>query len=278
MRRLLLQVLCAAAVLPAGCGRRDPADASGTRKEILLYCGAGIRPAASAMIEAFEKDHDVRVSANYAGSGQQLGQISVIGKGDLFMPGAELYVDLAVDKGLAHAETKRIVAYFVPVIFVAKGNPKGIRTLRDLGREGLRIGFGDERSCAVGRKTLKILEKNGIPYEEIAKNVVYRSGTVNELGLAVQLGNVDAVILWDANARHFAAAGTIVPIPTEQNVISPIPVAVLKSSKHPEEARAFIDFVTSEKGRAILEAKGYTVKLTETGEASEAPARAGRDR
>jgi len=54
----------------------------------------------------------------------------------------------------------------------------------------------------------------------------------------------------------------VVPIPPEKNVPSTIPIVVLKSSKQPEEARKFIDFVTSEEGRKILTERGYTISLS----------------
>ncbi len=231
------------------------------RASLTLYCGAGIRPAASALIEAFRRETGIVVNANYGGSGLLLGQLSAAKKGDLFMPGAELYVDLAIEKGLADPATKRIVAYFVPVIFVKKGNPEDVRSVHDFTREGLKVGLGDERACAVGRKALKILEKHGMTFAAVEKNVVFRSGTVNELAVAIRLGTVDAVIIWDANARHFAGSGTVVPIPPEKNAISSIPIARLKSSRHPEEAQAFIDFVTSEEGKSILRDHGYTLTL-----------------
>ena len=71
----------------------------------------------------------------------------------------------------------------------------------------------------------------------------------------------DAVILWDANARHFAASGDTVPIPLARNDISTIPIARLVSSRHPEEAQRFIDFVTSSRGKSILVGKRYSVSL-----------------
>ena len=240
-------------------GDEDPA-ARGARleaTELTLYCGAGIRPAAEALIAAFQAKHGVSIRATYAGSGRLLGQISALQTGDLFMPGAEWYVDKAIENGLAIKDTKRIAAHFVPVIFVRKGNPKNILSLRDLTRAGLRLGFGDERSCAVGKKTLKILEKNGIPYDDLKGNVVSTSATVNELGLAIRLGNVDAVILWDANARQYAQYGDAVAIPAEQNVLSPIPIVVLRSSSHVAAARRFVEFIASEEGRRILSQQGY---------------------
>ena len=67
MREALAWLLVALLPFVAGCG--------GEREEIelTLYCGAGIRPAAEALIEAFEAEHDVAVNPTYAGSGRLLG-------------------------------------------------------------------------------------------------------------------------------------------------------------------------------------------------------------
>ncbi|MBN1674767.1 MAG: molybdate ABC transporter substrate-binding protein [Kiritimatiellae bacterium] len=257
----VLASLGAACLLLAGC--REPAPQPGEKAQrvsLTLYCGAGIRPAADALIEAFEAKHRVGIHATYAGSGRLLGQITAVQKGDLYMPGAELYVDRAVEEGLAVADTKRVVACLIPVIFVGKGNPKAIQTVADLGKQGVRVGLGDERACAIGRRSLKILEKNGIAYSAIERNVVYKSGTVNELALAVQMGNVDAVIVWDANARQFAEHGESIRIAPDRNIPSSIPIVVLKASEHPAEARTFVAFVTSAEGKAILRGHGYTVR------------------
>ncbi|MEA3366656.1 MAG: substrate-binding domain-containing protein, partial [Planctomycetota bacterium] len=207
-----------------------PQGARSTRTHLMLLCGAGIRPAAEAIIAAYHEGYGTRIDPTYAGGGRLLGQIASAKKGDLFMPGAEFYVDKAIEKGWAVPQTKRIVAYFVPVIFVRKGNPKGVYSLRDLSQEGLRVGFGDERACAVGEKTLDILEKNGIPLSEVQPNVIYKSGTVNELAVAIQMGSVDAVILWDANARQFARYGQIVSIPLGKNIPVWIPIVRLACS------------------------------------------------
>lgn len=266
LTRSYLISIVAAVIVVAGTScyfiaKRDqnPCTPMEARTEIMLYCGAGIRSTADELIAAFENKQNIKVNANYAGGGRQLVQISAIQKGDLFMPGDEVYVDRAIEKGLAEESTKQIVAYFVPVIFVKKGNPENIKSLADLERNGLKLGFGDERLCAVGIKTLKIFEKNNVDYKEIEKNVVYKSSTVNELGVAIQLGNVDAVILWDVNARHFGRIGTVVPIQKRQNIISAIPIVLLKSSRHPGEAKRFIDFITSEDGKKIFKESGYTI-------------------
>ncbi|OGV69476.1 MAG: molybdate ABC transporter substrate-binding protein [Lentisphaerae bacterium RIFOXYA12_FULL_48_11] len=233
------------------------------QKELVLYCGAGIRTGAAAVIDAFAVKNNVRIIPTYEGSGQSLGKISAGAGGDLFMPGAELYVEKAIEKGLAGGETKKTVAYFIPVLFIQKGNPKSILTLQDLKKNGIRVGIGDERSAAVGKTTMDILKKNGIAYDDVAKNVVYKSGTADELGVAIQMRTVDVVVIWDVNARYFSQHGEIIQIPPDQNIPSLIPIVILKSTRYPQEAKEFVDFATSSEGKKIMTDHGFTISYPE---------------
>ena len=167
--------------LAAGCSCEDAG--AGGELTLVLYAGAGLRPVVEPLAAAFTRRTGIGVAANYGGSGRLLGQISALRKGDLFMPGAEFYVDIAVEKGLAAGDSKRTVAYFVPVIFVEKGNPKAVKGLADLARPGLRLGFGDERACAVGRLIPELLRRNRIDPKAVEPNVVLRTPTVNELAM-----------------------------------------------------------------------------------------------
>ncbi len=252
------------------CGNNSPSNArppatgentQGTAPVLTLFCGAGIRPAAEALITAFKKQSNLDVRPTYAGSEVLFSQVNAGAPGDCFMPGAEQYVDRAADQGLIEPDTKCIAAYFIPVIFVQKGNPKNIHTLNDLAQDGLRLGLGDERACAIGEETVKLLAKNDIPYARLEKNVRYKSATVNELPMQIQLGALDAVICWDATARQFAEHGDAIAIPLEKNVVSPIPIARLKRSTHPEGAMAFIQFILSDAGKAVLQQQQYTVEM-----------------
>ena len=227
--------------------------------ELLLYCGAGIRPAAKALIDEFERRSSVKVSATYAGSGRLLGQLTTSKRGDLYMPGSGFYVDKAIENGLADKGLKRKVALFIPTILVQKGNPLGVRTLRDFADKQLRVGLGDERAVAIGKRSVMLFEKNKIPYDKVTDNVVFKSGTVNELALALQLKNVDAVIVWDANARQFADSCDAIEIPKKENVISTISIVPLTFSNEKIASLKFIEFVTSEDGKTILKEQGYTI-------------------
>lgn len=238
-----------------GC-RRDS-------EPLTLFCGAGIRVAADELITAYDHQAAVKIIPTYAGSGHLLGQISSLKKGDLFMPGEDFYVDQAIQKGLADPASKRTVCYFIPVILVQKGNPKNITGLADLTRDGLRVGLGDERACAVGKRAVDLFAKNGIDPDAIAKTTVYKSGTVDELGVAIRLNQVDAVIVWDVTARHFEKEGTAVTIPPEQNMPASVSIVVLKSAMNAQEANRFADFLTQDKAKNILHGKFFRTTLNQ---------------
>jgi molybdate transport system substrate-binding protein len=258
---------CAAAaflIAAAGCNRAPTSQPASADQKLLLYCGAGIQPPVAEIAEAFSQQTGVKIEADYAGSEVLLTKIKLHPRGDLYMPGDKSYVDLADKQGLVLSSTP--VCFFVPTILVHKGNPKGIKGLADLLRPDVKIGLGDEEACAIGRQSRKIFEKNHIPWSEVNKKVSFKSQTVNELGAHIQTGSLDAVIVWDAVASQYAEHGQQVEIPPRQNVISTVPLAVLKSTQQQELANRFVEFATSERGKAIFTKYHYRVQAPETTE------------
>lgn len=259
MKRVILAVIIIPAVLFIGCD--DKKDGQSTQEELLLYCGAGIRPLADELIETFGREYGIKIAPDYAGSEVLLSKIKLIRQGDLYMPGDKHYVEQAAQAGMILSQ--RSVCYWVPTILVRKGNPKEIRELNDLLNPGIKLGLGDSNACAIGRISKKILEKNNIEWEDIEENLVFPSLTVNELGMQIQAKALDAVIVWDATAKYYSDYGDEIPIPVENNVISTIDIGVLKFTKHKAMADKFVDFVTSEKGKAILKKHHYSTEPPE---------------
>jgi molybdate transport system substrate-binding protein len=255
MRRLAIVVIIAITAL-CGCGTKSSEKLQ--TKELLLYCGAGIRPPVDELIEVFERLNGIKIVTDYAGSEVLLSKIKVSERGDLYMPGDEYYIEQAAGKGMILSQHR--VCYFVPVILVQKGNPKNIRSLQDLLQSGLKLGLGDPNVCAIGRATREILAKNDIPWEAIRENVVFLSLTVNELGMQIQASSLDAVIVWDAIAHYYSNYGQEIPIPAENNVISTVDIGVLTFTKNRLSAEKFMEFAASEQGQAIFKKHLYRVE------------------
>jgi len=244
-----------------GCKAEKPETCELESQELLLYCGAGIRPPADELVRTFERERGVKIAVDYAGSEVLLSKIKLARRGDLYMPGDKHYVEQAAQEDMILSH--RSVCYWVPTILVQKGNPKNISGLEDLLQPGLKLGLGDDKACAIGRTTRQILTKNNIGWEDIEKNLAFQSLTVNELGMQIQAQSLDAVIVWDAMARYYSEYGDQIPIAPEKNVISTVDIGVLKFTKHRELAEKFVDFVTSEPGQEIFEKFDYRTEPIE---------------
>jgi molybdate transport system substrate-binding protein len=239
----------------AGCGKGRPESSPSQAKELLLYCGAGIRPPVDELVETFRQEYGVKIVIDYAGSEVLLSKIKLTRRGDLYMPGDYYYVEQAANEGMILSQ--RSVCYLVPTILVQKGNPKNIQTLQDLLRPGVKVGLGDARVCAIGRKTGELFTKNNIAWEDVKKNLAFQSLTVNELGMQIQARSLDAVIVWDAIAQYYSEYGDQIPIAPEKNVISTVDIGVLTFTKQKELVEKFIDFATGASGREIFEKYHY---------------------
>jgi len=261
VRQLVLAVTIITVVLLSGCKAEKGEESDSEAKELLLFCGAGIRPPVEELVETFSREQGVKIITDYAGSEVLISKIKLICRGDFYMPGDKYYVDQAAQEGLILSQ--RPVCYFVPIILVQKGNPKNIFGLDDLLKPGVKLGLGDEKACAIGRKTKQILAKNNIAWDDIVKNLKFQSLTVNELGMQIQAKSLDAVIVWDAIARYYDEHGAAVPIPVEKNVISTVDIGVLAFTENRSLAEEFVEFAASAQGQNIFKKHNYRTEPPE---------------
>jgi molybdate transport system substrate-binding protein len=240
--------------LPEGGAVKEVAQ----KERLFIHCAAGMRKPVEVLAAEFRKKWGARVELSYDGSNRLLGQIKLTRKGDVYIAGDADYIDMAEKAGLVGS--RKTICFFMPVIMVPKGNPGHILGLKDLLKAGLKIGVGDEKAAAVGRLTPEILKLNNIDIARWKKNVVLSTPTVNELGLAVKLGTVDAALVWRSVAKHYPDVSDIVTLDPEKNIIPAVEGAVLDYSDNPAAAAAFLDYLTSDRGRAVLTENGYLVE------------------
>ncbi len=244
-----LLTAAAALALAVGCGER--------RRTLFVHCAAGMMHPIQKLADEFEAKQGIKIEMAQGGTNTLLAQIELARRGDVYIAGDADYVDMAEQKGLVRY--RRTLCYFVPVILVAKGNPKNITCLADLTRPGIRIGQGDPRATAIGRLMPRLLERNGVDPAVWQKNVATECPTINELGIKLELGTIDAAVVWRTIADDYPHASEIISIPSEKNICPEVAGAVLTCATNEPDALAFLDFLASERGRHVLRAAGYQV-------------------
>ncbi len=250
---MLITIVLLCSTIAPGCISEDEKQAKEPHS-LLVYCGAGMRKPMDEIGSLFEDKYGITMTYNYAGSNTLLSQMELTKNGDVYMPGAAMYLDIAREKGFVDYEQH--VVYHIPAIAVPKGDPAGITTLTDLAKPGVKVMLGDPKAAAIGRLSKRLLENNGI-YDAVEKNVIARGATVNELIVHVSMGTVDASIIWTDLVTNNEKID-VVEIPRDQNIIKVVPIGTLAFSANKDAARKFVDFVASAEGKAIFEKHGFT--------------------
>ena len=243
-----------------GTPAKDSSSGTVSKTRLIAFVGAASKPPTTEAKEVFEKSHpDIVVDITFGGSGTLLNQMTLEEIGDIYMPGSDDYMDKAEKKNAVLPETRSIAAYLVPAICVQEGNPKGIHSLADLARPGMTIGLAEAGAVCLGDVSDEILRSAKLE-EQVKKNVITYARSCDQTQQLVQLGEVDAVIGWDAFEHWAPDQIDIVSIDPAHLRVRNIPAAITVYSEKPAEAQQFIDFLTSEEGKAIFAKHGYSVE------------------
>jgi molybdate transport system substrate-binding protein len=144
---------------------------------------------------------------------------------------------------------------------VPDGNPKGIQSYDDLvaglkdGSVMLAMGNSD---VPVGQYTQKILAYYELDEAAPAEaGVITYGSNVKEVTTQVSEAAVDCGIIYGTDA--FSAGLSVVDTATKEMCGQVIyPAAVLNVSKHQEEAKAFLDYLTGPECDEVFEGVGFT--------------------
>ena len=221
----------------------QPPDASGTRAELLVYCAAGIKPAIEEAAAAFEREpFGVPVRLQYGGSGTLLNNLQIAKRGDIFIPADESYLDLARRHGIV-ADTF-VLAAMRPALVVARGNPLGIRGLRDLTRADVRVGLASPEATSIGKLTRDLLEAEGL-WARVEANLDVSKPTVSDVANDVMIGTIDVTVVWDAMAAQHANRLDCVSVPVFDRAVQQVSLGVLRGSTQPAIAVRFAHYLQS---------------------------------
>nr|WP_320013999.1 molybdate ABC transporter substrate-binding protein [uncultured Desulfobacter sp.] len=231
-----------------------------TPEKMIVYCGITMLKPMVEISKIFEKTHDCRVAFVKGGSGKLLNLLLKNKNGDLFLPGSDSYIT-KIDtehKGLVTASAH--VGFNKAALFVKKGNPKNLTSdLNNLLSKDYTVIIGSPEKGSIGKETKKILTKKGI-YEDVKNRAVvtlHSQSLVNALKTdkADVTINWFAVSTWPENSNEVEA----LPIDDQYAKKKKLVLAVLKDSKNPDLATAFLNFASSEKGKAVFQKYGLGI-------------------
>lgn len=226
---------------------------------ITVFAASSLTEAFQEMGTAFEKKTGHQVRFQFAGSQVLKTQLEQGAQADVFASANDLQFDPLVKRGLVTGKTtftRNQLAVVVPI-----QNPAKLRSLSDLAKPGLKLILASP-NVPVGQYTRAVFDafsKSSKGFTARAlKNLISEENNVRQVVLKIALGEADAGVVYttDIVGDNKNKVKTLA-IPGKYNVIARYPMGVLKSSKQPEVAQAFVAFVQSRAGQSILKKWGF---------------------
>ncbi|MFE9747982.1 molybdate ABC transporter substrate-binding protein [Saccharothrix saharensis] len=244
MRALAL----AALLVVAGCGTTG--TAAGERR-VTVFAAASLTGTFTRLAEEFEAaEPGVDVVVNFGGSSALAEQIRQGAPADVFASASPVNMAQVVDAGGTAAEPVTFARNRLEIA-VPAGNPAGVAGLADFADADAKIALCAEQvPCGAAAK--RAFEAAGVTprpdtLEQDVKAVLTK----------VRLGEVDAALVYRTDVRSAGGEVEGIGFPEADRAVNDYPIAPLARARDTAGARAFVDFVRSDRGRAVLAEAGF---------------------
>jgi molybdate transport system substrate-binding protein len=239
----------------AACGGADDDDASGGETVTLsVAAAADLQSAFTEIGTAFTEQTGHNVEFNFGSSGQLAAQIERGAPFDVFAAANVALIDGLIASGDIIAESKH--RYAVGRIVIVSNKEAGVQatTLDDLTNDQIQwIAIANPEHAPYGVAARDALQRAGL-WDALQGRMVLGDNVRHTLQL-VQLGEAEVGIVALAIASVPEVTAALIDASMHDPIVQAI--GITAASEHPDAARAFVDFVMSADGQAILERFGF---------------------
>ena len=231
--------------------------------DLTVFAAASLTDAFEAIEQELEAaTPNLSITYNFGGSQALVTQLEEGAQADVFASANTALMDAAIAAELVAGEPVPFVRNRLAIVTPA-GNPVGIESAADLGKEGILLVLAQPEVPAgrYARESVCKMASDTVTYgpdfvERVAANVVSEEEDVRDVLAKVALGEADAGIVYVSDAVAAGDQVLMVDIADEVNVIATYPVAVLAEGDQ-ALGSPFISFLLSEEGQALLERFGF---------------------
>ena len=231
-------------------------------QDITAAAAADLNYALKDLAARFEKQSGERVALSFGSSGNLYSQIQGGAPFDVFFSADMEYPQKLASAGLVDESSLRTYAVGRLVLWVPNSSildPQKLKMNLLLEPSVRRIAIANPQHAPYGRAAMAALENLGVR-QKVASKLVFGEN-VSQAAQFVQSGNAQAglIPLSLALSPAMKDSGRYWQLPTDSYPKLQQGAAVLSASKHKAAAKAFLDYVTSAEGAAVLEQYGFTV-------------------
>ncbi len=224
--------------------------------DLVVSAAASLAATLNEARPVFEATHPgTRLFYNFAASGILARQIEGGAPVDVFISASPQPMDQLQAHRLVREGTRIGLLSNELVLVVPKGAQGRFKGFSDLS-SAERVAMGDPGFVPAGQYAREILRHLGL-WESLRPKLIYGQD-VRQVLEYVARAEVDAGIVFATDAALMPDKVTLLaraPAGSHQPVL--YPASVMAQSKNPEQARAFLEFLTRPEARALFEKHGF---------------------
>ncbi|PRD42711.1 molybdate ABC transporter substrate-binding protein [Phyllobacterium phragmitis] len=219
-------------------------------EKVTVFAAASMKDVVEEAAAQFKITHGADVTFSFAASSVLAKQIEAGAPASIFISADEDWMDYLQERQLISVPSRRVIAGNALVIVTQAGGERS-EAIDILGAG--RFAMGDPSNVPAGKYGKAALEKLGI-WTEVEKNAVFAENVRVALQY-VNRGEVNAAIVYASDLAAASGLAEAYRFPASSH--SPILYPAALVGEGSAEARAFLDYLASDAGQAIIRAKGF---------------------
>lgn len=226
------------------------------RPEILISAAASLRDVFTELGADFEKKNNVKLSFNFASSGELKTQIEYGAPVDVFAAASSADIEALEKKDLLAVNSRINFAKNILVLIQSNNSKIQIKTIEDLAKsEVKKIAMGNPVTVPAGRYAKETLT-NFKSYDLLKEKLVFGENVRQVLDY-VSKNEVDAGFVYSTDALVAKNVHKILEVPASYHDAIVYPVAMVKTTKNEKVAKEFIKFITNKSSEEIFKKYGF---------------------
>lgn len=224
--------------------------------ELLISAASSLKDVFTEIGKEFEKEKNIKVSCNFAASGVLRAQIENGAPVDLFASASLTDMEILIAKKLIIPKSKQLFARN-SLVFAQNADSKIVAIDMNSLKDGhyQKIVIGNPNTVPVGMYANESLLSSDI-FQEIKFKLIYAESARQVLDYIVR-NEVDGGFVFLTDALSEKKIKTAFNVDEKLHTAISYPVAILQSTKYKSEAGQFIEYLNSEKAKAIFTKYGF---------------------
>jgi molybdate transport system substrate-binding protein len=238
--------------------------AASASAQVHVAAAISLKPALEQIAPEYEKQTNQKIELSFGSSGQMLAQIRSGAPIDLFISAANAQVDQLIAEGLADSAARTVIAGNTIVLIVpaiAKDPP---RSFADLATPRFRrISVGEPSTVPAGQYAMQVLTK--LKLADAVRDKLIFGANVRQVLTYVETGEVVAGIVYSTDARESGSKVRVIAT-ADSGTHDPVvyPAILIRSSRQPDAAKMFLQYLHSKAAQTVLVEKGFTLPASST--------------